>query len=69
MLARCPFPAVFIMASSLSTQLLGFLMVMVEIYITRLVVRFYRLLREFSEDDLVLLRAMEGVGQVQVVYW
>ena len=57
------------MASSLSTQLLGFLMVMVEIYITRLVVRFYRLLREFSEDDLVLLRAMEGVGQVQVVYW
>jgi len=42
--------------------------VMVEIYITRLVIRFYKILRTFSEDDLLLLRTMDHVP-VQMVYW
>jgi len=42
-------------------------MVMVEIYITRLVIRFYQLLRLFSEEDLAMLR-MEH-PPVQMVYW
>jgi hypothetical protein len=41
---------------------------MVEIYITRLVIRFYKILRTFSEDDLLLLRTMDHVP-VQMVYW
>ena len=58
----------FIMAESVTAQILGFLMVFIEIYITRLVVRFYKLLRTFSEDDLTLLRALDHIP-VQMVYW
>lgn len=60
--------AVFIMAESLTAQILGFLMVFIEMYITRLVIRFYKLLRGFSDDDLNLLRALEHMP-VQMVYW
>ena len=58
---------VFIMAQSVTAQILGFLMVFIEIYITRLVIRFYKLLRGFSEDDLNLLRTLDQMP-VQMVY-
>jgi membrane-bound metal-dependent hydrolase YbcI (DUF457 family) len=56
-----------LLQSHVRRYILGFLMVMVEIYITRLVIRFYQLLRLFSEEDLAMLR-MEH-PPVQMVYW
>ena len=60
--------AVFVMATSVTSQIFGFLMVFIEIYITRLVIRFHKLLRGFNEDDLTLLRALDHMP-VQMVYW
>ena len=60
--------AVFVMARSVTSQILGFLMVMVEVYITRLAVQFYKFLKEFSEDDLQMLRQMDSMP-ARVMYW
>jgi len=60
--------AVFVMARSVTSQILGFLMVMVEVYITRLAVQFYKFIKEFSEEDLRMLRQMDSVP-ARVVYW
>ena len=40
--------AVFIMASTVAAQVLGFLMVLVEVYITRLAIQFYKFIKEFT---------------------
>lgn len=60
--------AVFIFARSLLSQVIGMLMVMVEIYITRLVVRFYNLLKSFTDDELLELRITSNMP-VQMVFW
>ena len=60
--------AAFIMANTVAAQILGFLMVMVEVYITRLAVQFYKFIKEFSEEDLRMLRQMDSVP-ARVVYW
>ena len=43
-------------------------MVMVEVYITRLAVQFYKFIKEFSEEDLRMLQQMDAVP-ARVVYW
>ena len=60
--------AVFITATTVASQVLGFLMVLVEVYITRLAIQFYKILKSFSEEDLRMLRAMEHMP-ARVVYW
>jgi hypothetical protein len=61
--------AVFLMPNmSVGTQVLAFLMVLVQCYILRLAIRFYRMLKEFTDDDLALLRAMEHLP-ARLVYW
>mmetsp|Transcript_9131 Transcript_9131/g.30432 ORF Transcript_9131/g.30432 Transcript_9131/m.30432 type:complete len:237 (+) Transcript_9131:226-936(+) len=60
--------AVFLVATSVPSQVLGFLMILVEVYITRLSVMFYRILKSFSDEDLRALRAMEH-APARVVYW
>ena len=60
--------AVFIMSSTVASQVLGFLMVVVEVYITRLAVQFYKILKTFSEEDLRMLRAMDTMP-ARMVYW
>lgn len=56
-------------ARSVGTQVLGFLLVLVEVYITRLAVRFYRLLKAFSEEDIAMLRAMEQLPMQMGYFW
>ena len=60
--------AVFIMASTVAAQVLGFLMVLVEVYITRLAIQFYKFIKEFTEEDLRMLRQTDAVP-ARVLYW
>ena len=59
--------AVFIMASTVAAQVLGFLMVLVEVYITRLAIQFYKFIKG-SREDLRMLRQTDAVP-ARVVYW
>ena len=56
-------------ARSVGAQVLGFLMVLVEVYITRLAVWLYRVLKDFSQEDIAMLRAMEQLPQQMGYFW
>ena len=53
---------------TVAAQVLGFLMVLVEVYITRLAIQFYKFIKEFTEEDLRMLRQTDAVP-ARVVYW
>mmetsp|Transcript_14916 Transcript_14916/g.64552 ORF Transcript_14916/g.64552 Transcript_14916/m.64552 type:complete len:277 (+) Transcript_14916:222-1052(+) len=66
LIMRC---ALLVMSRGAASIVLTVLMVMVEVYITRLVIIFYRLLKSLSDEDLTLLRVLDNAAPVRPVYY
>ena len=69
LILRCSLLAMPAMSRSAVAIVLTVLMVIVEVYITRLVIIFYRLLKSLSDEDLTLLRVLDNAAPVRPMYY
>lgn len=66
LILRC---SLLVMSRGAVAIVLTVLMVIVEVYITRLVIIFYKLLKSLSDEDLTLLRVLDNAAPVRPMYY
>jgi hypothetical protein len=57
----------FIETSDMTLRVLAFIIIMLELYISRVVVRFYAVLKQIPAEGLVLLRQLDLASRVMPV--